>query len=94
MVLAPPLLTTTGTVSTVSLLQNGKTTVTRVVTGLVGSSSTEIVSGVAAGDVVVLPTVSITAASSTATTSSGFGGFAGTGGGGFAGGGFGGRGGG
>jgi len=87
-------ITTTGTVSTVSLLQNGKTTVTRVVTGLVGSSSTEIVSGVAAGDVVVLPTVSITAASSTATTSSGFGGFAGTGGGGFAGGGFGGRGGG
>jgi multidrug efflux pump subunit AcrA (membrane-fusion protein) len=83
-------ITTTGTISTVELLQNGKTTVTRVTTGLVGNSSTQIVSGLADGDVVVEPTVTITAASSSASTSTGFGstGFAGlTGGGGFGGGG-------
>ncbi len=41
-------ITTNGTVSTVQLVPNGKTTVTRIQTGLVGDSSTEIVSGVSA----------------------------------------------
>ncbi len=78
-------ITTTGTVSTVELLQNGKTTVTVVKTGLVGNSSTQIVSGLKLGDVVVEPTVTITAASSSSTsTGLGTGGF---GGGGFGGGG-------
>jgi len=81
-------ITTTGTISTVELLQNGKTSVTRIQTGLVGDSSTEIVSGVSAGDVVVVPTVSVSVAT---TTTSGFGG---AGGGGFFGGGGGGLGGG
>jgi multidrug efflux pump subunit AcrA (membrane-fusion protein) len=83
-------ITTTGTRSTVELLTNGTTTVTPVTTGLVGSSSTEIVSGLKKGDVVVVPTVAITAASSSSSTSTGggaggFGGSGGFGGGGFAG---------
>jgi macrolide-specific efflux system membrane fusion protein len=88
-------ITTTGTASTVELLQNGKTTVTRVTTGLVGNSDTQILSGLKAGEVLVEPTVSVasTGAASTSSTSSGFpGGGAGgfTGGGGFGGGGLGG----
>jgi multidrug efflux pump subunit AcrA (membrane-fusion protein) len=63
-------ITTTGTRSTVELLLDGKTTVTPVTTGLVGSSSTEILSGLKQGDVVVVPTVAITAASSSSSTSS------------------------
>ena len=68
------------------VLRDGETTVARVTTGLVGNSTTEIVSGLRAGDVVVEPTVNITASSSSATT--GAGGRLG-GGGGFPGGGFG-----
>jgi multidrug efflux pump subunit AcrA (membrane-fusion protein) len=87
-------ITTAGTVSTVELLQNGKTTLTPVTTGLVGNSSTQILSGLHAGQVVVEPTVTITAVtSSSSTTGTGtLGG--GLGSGGFGGGGFGGRGGG
>ena len=85
-------ITTTGTRSTVELLQNGKTTVTPIVTGLVGNSSTQIVSGLSAGDVVVEPTVTITAASTAGTAATGLTGLGG--GGGFGGGGFGGGGGG
>jgi multidrug efflux pump subunit AcrA (membrane-fusion protein) len=81
-------ITTAGANSTVELLQNGKTTVTRVTTGLVGNSATEIVSGLAKGDVVVEPTVMV-AAPTAGTTGGGFAG----GGGGFGGGGFGGGGG-
>jgi multidrug efflux pump subunit AcrA (membrane-fusion protein) len=66
-------ITTTGTISTVELLQNGKTTVTPVTTGLVGNSSTQIVSGLKLGNVVVEPTVAITAASSS-TAGAGLGG--------------------
>jgi uncharacterized membrane protein YgcG len=71
----------------VTVLKNGKQTVTPVATGLVGASTTEVTSGVSAGDVVVEPTISVSA-----STSSGTGG--GLGGGGFGGGGFGGGGGG
>ena len=84
LVLPTAAITTNGSISTVQLLQNGETTVTRVTTGLVGNSTTEIVSGLRAGDVVVEPTVTITASSSSSTTGGGpFGG----GGGGFPGGG-------
>ncbi len=82
-------ITTSGRISTVQLLQNGKTTVTPVTTGLVGDSSTEILSGLKRGDVVVIPTVAIAAASSS-TPTTGAGGFGGGGGGGFGRGGFGG----
>ena len=67
LVLPSAAITTNGTISTVQLLQNGKTTVTRVTTGLVGNSTTEIVSGLQAGDVVVEPTVTITASSTSST---------------------------
>ena len=55
--------TTVGTTSTVTLLQNGQQSVRPVEVGLVGDSSTEIKSGLQAGDVVVL---------ATGTASSGF----------------------
>ena len=79
-------ITSTGRLSTVNLLVNGKQTVTTVTTGLVGTSTTEVLTGVKAGDVVVEPTVSVTASTSTSTGGTGrtFGG------GGFGGGGFGG----
>jgi trimeric autotransporter adhesin len=82
-------ITTNGTLSTVQLLNNGSTTATRIQTGLVGDSSTEIVSGLHLGDVVVIPTVSISAAATTTggTGASIFGGGGLGGGGGFAGGG-------
>jgi len=48
-------ITTTGTVSTVTVLQGTQTTVTPVVTGLKGSTGTEVKSGLSEGDVVVLP---------------------------------------
>jgi multidrug efflux pump subunit AcrA (membrane-fusion protein) len=77
-------ITTTGTTSTVQLLQNGQTSTVRVQTGIVGSSSTQIVSGVQKGDVVVIPTVSVSATSTTSSATTGFGGggFGGFGGGG------------
>jgi macrolide-specific efflux system membrane fusion protein len=73
-------ITTNGTLSTVQLRQNGATTVTRVQTGLVGGSSTEVVGGLKLGEVVVVPTVSVSAAAT--TTPGGGGGFLGGGGGG------------
>jgi macrolide-specific efflux system membrane fusion protein len=78
-------ITTTGPVSTVSLLVNGEPVVTPITIGLVGSSSTEIVRGLKAGDVVVVPTVDISAATTSSTTGPG-GGFGGGLGGGFGGG--------
>jgi multidrug efflux pump subunit AcrA (membrane-fusion protein) len=65
-----------GTLATVNLLQNGKQVVTQVETGVVGSATTEIVSGLKAGDKVVLPTTA------TRTTTTGTGGGRGLGGGG------------
>jgi hypothetical protein len=79
-------ITTTGAASTVSVLQNGNQTTARVTTGLVGTSTTEILSGIKAGDVIVEPTVSVSAPTTSSPSSSlGGGGF--TGGGGFPGGG-------
>jgi multidrug efflux pump subunit AcrA (membrane-fusion protein) len=70
--------TTTGTTSTVQLLENGKTTVTRVTTGLVGNSDTQILSGLKAGEVLVEPTVTVVGSSGSAgTTAAGGGGFGG-----------------
>jgi multidrug efflux pump subunit AcrA (membrane-fusion protein) len=86
LVLPTAAITTNGTISTAQVLRDGETSVTRVTTGLVGNSTTEIVSGLRLGDIVVEPTVTITASSSTSTTGRGgaFGGggpFAGGGGG-------------
>jgi macrolide-specific efflux system membrane fusion protein len=84
-------ITTLGSTSTVTVLNNGTRTVKPVTVGLVGTSSTEILSGVTDGETVVEPTVSVAASPGTttggATTGGGGGGF---GGGGFGGGGFGG----
>ena len=77
--------TTTGAVSTVEVLKNGTTTSTRVTTGLVGNSDTQILSGLKLGDVLVEPTVTVVGSSGSAGTTAGGGGFAGLGGGGFGG---------
>ncbi|MGC8513781.1 MAG: HlyD family efflux transporter periplasmic adaptor subunit [Acidimicrobiales bacterium] len=79
-------ITTTGRISTVSLLTNGKQTTRSITVGLVGDSTTQILSGLSAGDVVVEPTVTATAGGATTATggTARAGGFAG---GGFAGGG-------
>jgi hypothetical protein len=71
-------ITTTGTRSTVSLLKNGVATPTVIETGLEGSSTTEITSGLAVGDVVQIPTTTPT----TTFGVPGFGGARGIGGGG------------
>ena len=81
--------TTTGTTSTVTLLQGGKQTTKTVVLGLVGSSTTQILSGVSVGQVLVEPTVSASSSTSSSSPSSGSLSTGGLGGG-FGGGGFGG----
>jgi multidrug efflux pump subunit AcrA (membrane-fusion protein) len=66
-----------GTTSTITLDENGKMVVTPVITGLVGSSSTQIVAGnVKAGDEVAIPitTALATASAGTAATSGTLGG--------------------
>ena len=57
---------------------------TRVVTGLVGNTTTQIISGLTAGDIVVEPTVTIAASTTSSSASTGLGAtsFAGLGGGG------------
>jgi hypothetical protein len=79
-------ITTTGAASTVEVLQNGKTTTSPVQVGLVGSSSTQIVSGLQDGAVVVIPTVSVSNATPSTATGAGLG--AGLAGGGLGGAGF------
>ena len=61
-------ITTTGRISTVSVLRSGKQTIQPVTTGLAGDTSTQITSGLSAGDVVVQPSVT---ASGTGTGSTG-----------------------
>ena len=83
-------ITTTGPISTVTVLANGKQTVTTVTTGLVGDSTTQILSGLNVGQVVVEPVASVSAASTTGSSTIGGGGFGppgGFGGGGLGGGG-------
>jgi multidrug efflux pump subunit AcrA (membrane-fusion protein) len=82
-------ITTTGPLSTVTVLAHGTRTTTRVTTGLVGDSTTQIESGLKLGQVVVEPVASVSAASTTTGTGgigglTGGGGFGGFGGGGFA----------
>jgi multidrug efflux pump subunit AcrA (membrane-fusion protein) len=85
-------ITTTGALSTVELLKNGKQTLTDITVGLVGDSTTQIASGLTVGEVVVEPSVTVsgtgTGTSSTGTRTGvgglfggggGFGGFAGGG---------------
>jgi multidrug efflux pump subunit AcrA (membrane-fusion protein) len=77
--------------STVTVLRNGQQASVPVVVGLQGDSSTAILSGLEAGDTVVLPTVSISSSGTTGTAgSSTIGGARGGRGGVFFGGGFGG----
>jgi len=90
MVVPNSAVTTTGNTSTVTLLAGGKQVTKQVVLGLVGSSETEIVSGLAVGDVVVESTASAAAGASTGASTPGAGGgalFRGGGGGAFLGGG-------
>jgi multidrug efflux pump subunit AcrA (membrane-fusion protein) len=83
-------ITTTGPISTVTVLDNGVKKVTTVTTGVVGDSTTQIESGVKAGQTVVEPVASVSASTGTAATTGGFGGLTGGGGfGGFGGGGLG-----
>jgi multidrug efflux pump subunit AcrA (membrane-fusion protein) len=63
--------TGTGSLTTVDLLHNGKTSSTRVVVGLRGDSRTQIVSGLSAGDQVVVTTTLPSLSSSSSTGSSG-----------------------
>lgn len=81
-------ITTNGTVSTVQLLQDGTTSTSRIQTGIVGDSSTQITGGVSLGDVVIVPTVAVSAATTTGGTggAGGAGGLFGGGGGGLGGG--------
>jgi len=83
-----------GTNATVTVLRNGKQTTVPVVAGLQGDSSTAILSGLKVNQTVVLPSVSISAATTGGTggttTTSGFTGGRGGGGVFFGGGGFGG----
>jgi multidrug efflux pump subunit AcrA (membrane-fusion protein) len=76
--------TTNGSTSTVTVDENGSDKVINVKTGLVGSSTTQIISGLQAGETVVLPVVK---ASSGVTSTGGFGGRLARLGGGFGGGG-------
>ncbi|MGH9115010.1 MAG: efflux RND transporter periplasmic adaptor subunit [Acidimicrobiales bacterium] len=87
--------TTLGRLSTVTLLKEGRQTTKVVTAGLVGDTTTQITSGLSAGDVVVEPSVTATGSTSTGggSTNRGLGGLLG-GGGIFTGGGGGGRGGG
>jgi HlyD family secretion protein len=84
-----------GSSSTVTVDTNGKMVVTPVITGIVGTSSTQIVAGLHAGEEVAIPISTQISTSSSATSSGTLGGTgAGLGGAGFGGGGFGGGGGG
>jgi uncharacterized membrane protein YgcG len=78
--------TTTGTFSTVSVLKGGKQTTTRVTVGLVGNSTTQILTGVTAGESLVEPTATVSS-TTTGSTPATRGGGLGGGGGGFGGGG-------
>lgn len=67
-------ITTTGNVSTVNVLSKGVKKTVNVTLGIVGTSFTQITSGVSEGETIVEPTASVSAASSSGTTTGGFGG--------------------
>jgi multidrug efflux pump subunit AcrA (membrane-fusion protein) len=79
LILPTSAITTSGTRHTVSLLKNGVATTTVVETGLVGSSTTQVTSGLKAGDVVQIPTTSTTSSGSSGVPGFGAGGGAGGG---------------
>ena len=80
-------ITTANGVSTVKVIQNGKTTPVTVTTGLVGDVGTQIKSGLTAGETIVIGSVSTATTTTTGTTgTTGTGGFGGGTGGGFGGG--------
>ncbi len=87
-------ISTTGPLSTVTALEHGKQVTVRITTGIVGTSTTQVLSGVHEGETLVEHAASSTTTStaSTPTARVGAGGFGGGGfgGGGFGGGGFGG----
>ena len=68
------------TASTVTVVRSGKHVRQRVVTGLAGNSSTIILSGLKAGETIVLPSTSTTSTSGRSSTSSRLGGGGGLGG--------------
>jgi multidrug efflux pump subunit AcrA (membrane-fusion protein) len=76
-------ITTTGSLSTVKILVKGVQKVTPVTLGLVGSSYTQVSSGVTEGETVVEPTATVSATTSSGSGSgpTGFGGGGGFGGG-------------
>jgi macrolide-specific efflux system membrane fusion protein len=76
-------ITTTGGSSFVTVVQNGKDVPTRVTTGVVGTTDTQILSGLTQGET-VLETIS-TSTTSSGTTGRGFGGIGGGAGGGLGG---------
>ena len=86
-------LSSRGSTSTVTVDDNGKMVVTPVITGLVGSTATQIVAGLTAGQTVAIPiTTRLATAGATGTGGTlGAGGLGGLGGAGFTGGGGGGR---
>jgi membrane fusion protein, macrolide-specific efflux system len=90
LLLASSAITSQGNRKTVVVRKDGKDTVSPITTGIVGDSGTEILTGLADGDVVVPPVRAVTAAIT--TTGGRSGGLTGTGGGGIGGGGFGGAG--
>jgi multidrug efflux pump subunit AcrA (membrane-fusion protein) len=84
-------ITTTGPVSTVTVVDNGKDRSQVVTVGLKGDSTTQILTGLTAGQVVVQPTATVSTSTGTGTGTgtgarTGIGGGGGFGGGGFGGG--------
>jgi macrolide-specific efflux system membrane fusion protein len=77
-------ITTTGGSSFVTVIQSGKDVPTKVTTGVVGTTDTQILTGLSEGQT-VLETIS-TASTGSGTTGRGFGGIGGGAGGGFGGG--------
>jgi macrolide-specific efflux system membrane fusion protein len=64
-------ITTRGGSSTVTVVRNGKQVPQLVVTGVVGDSTTQVLSGLAAGEQVAIPIVTVSSSSSTGTTGTG-----------------------
>lgn len=77
-------ITTRGGASTVTVVRNGRQVPQTVVTGVVGDSTTQVLSGLTAGEQVAIPIVTVSSSSAASTTGTGT--RTGTGAGGFGGG--------
>jgi macrolide-specific efflux system membrane fusion protein len=66
-------ITTANGVSTVKVVKNGKTTSVTVTTGIVGDDGTQILTGLTAGETIVIGTVSTATTTTTGTTGTGTG---------------------